>query len=94
MTRVWLLIKHITHLNEEAVYVVNKPDGTVKIKTDPYRELYPHYFRLNRAMIFASQPATTLVELMQWFGWKQLSSDSEYMGRAGRTTKGMAERLG
>lgn len=55
--------------------------------------LYPHFFRLNRATEFANNPETSILELKKWFAWARLSTASFYMGRAGRTTKKMAERL-
>ncbi len=55
--------------------------------------LYPHFFRLNRATEFANNPETSLLELKKWFAWADARTASFYMGRAGRTTKKMADRL-
>lgn len=63
------------------------------ISTVTEGKLYPHYFRLNRATEFANKPETSLLELKQWFAWARMETASFYMGKAGRTTKKMAERL-
>jgi len=54
---------------------------------------YPHYFRLNRATKFIMKPETTIHEMQEWFGWTDPRTIKEYMGRAGKTTKKMADRL-
>jgi len=55
--------------------------------------LYPHYFRENRATKFAEHPKTSIYELQQWFGWVDPRTLQKYMGRGGRVTRRMAERL-
>lgn len=54
---------------------------------------YPHFFRLNRATNFAKDPRTSVFDLKKWFGWVDARTIEKYMGKAGRTTRKMAERL-
>ena len=54
---------------------------------------YIHYFRLNRATQFASHPSTTITDLQDWFGWKEVSTIKSYLARGGRRTKEMSNRL-
>lgn len=56
-------------------------------------DLYPHYFRMNRATKFAEHPETSIKDLQDWFGWKGLETPSKYMAKGGRRTKKMAERM-
>lgn len=56
-------------------------------------KLYPHYFRMNRATRFAEHPDTSIKDLQDWFGWRELISPSKYMAKGGRKMKKMAERL-
>jgi len=74
----WRLITDVTKEETE--------DGKVVWK-------YPHFFRLNRATKFAEQPATSIKDLQDWFGWRRVATIDSYMALAGRKTKQMADRL-
>jgi len=55
--------------------------------------LYPHYFRLNRATKFAEHEETSIKDLQDWFGWVDPRTVGKYLGKAGKRTKRMAERI-
>lgn len=55
--------------------------------------LYPHFFRLNRATRFAEHPETSVKDLKDWFGWVDARTIEKYMAKGGRQTKRMAERM-
>ena len=78
---------------EDRIFPVTKWLGWKLISEVTEGRLYPHFFRLNRATEFANNPETSLLELKKWFAWADARTASFYMGRAGRTTKKMADRL-
>jgi len=55
--------------------------------------LYPHFFRLNRATKFAEHPQTSVKDLKDWFGWVDARTIEKYMAKGGRATKEMASRM-
>ena len=56
-------------------------------------KLYPHFFRENRASLFAEDPKTSIVQLQEWFGWARPSTADSYIKKAGRVTLAMSGRL-
>ncbi len=54
---------------------------------------YPHFFRLNRATRFLEDPATTLPEMLAWFGWKRAETVDPYIGYSKRHIHKQRERL-
>lgn len=78
---------------EERVFPVSKWLAWKMISEVTEGRLYPHFFRLNRATNFATNPETTVLDLKKWFGWVDARTIESYMGKAGRTTKKMADRL-
>ena len=56
-------------------------------------KFYPHFFRLNRASVFASHPETTIVDMKNWFGWVDPRTIEKYLAKGGRETRKMADRM-
>ena len=56
-------------------------------------KFYPHFFRLNRASVFASHPDTTIMDMKKWFGWVDPRTIDKYLAKGGRETRKMADRL-
>lgn len=78
---------------EDRIFPISKWLAWKLISEVTEGKLYPHFFRLNRATEFANNPETSLLELKKWFAWADTRTASVYMGKAGRTTKKMADRL-
>jgi len=64
-----------------------------RIVKGPFPDLYPHFFRLNRATIFCSQPDTSTVDVRSWFGWKSEKTIQYYMGVSERSMIRMGNKL-
>lgn len=58
-----------------------------------FPDKYTHYFRLNRCTQFLDDPNATLPEVRTWFGWKGLSSVSDYIGYSDRHVDRGVERI-
>jgi len=54
------------------------------IKRSMGEKYYPHFFRLNRATQFLSDPTTTIIDMKSWFGWQSVSTIDSYMGLSRR----------
>lgn len=78
---------------EDKVFPISKEHGWFLISMVTEGTLYPHYFRMNLATKFASHPDTSIIELQQWFGWRDPRTVQKYMGKAGRVTRKMGDRL-
>ena len=55
--------------------------------------LYPHFFRLNRAVLFCQNPDTSDIDVKSWFGWKSSKTIDYYMGVSQRSMIRMSNRL-
>lgn len=58
-----------------------------------FPKVYPHFFRLNRAVLFCQQPETTNVDVKSWFGWKSEKTIGFYMGVSEQSMIRMGNRL-
>jgi integrase len=58
-----------------------------------FPKVYPHFFRLNRATLFCSDPDTTIPDVKSWFGWKSEKTINFYMGVSEQAMIRMGKRL-
>ena len=58
-----------------------------------FPKLYPHFFRLNRAVLFCQNPETSNVDVKSWFGWRSSKTIDYYMGVSERSMIRMGRRL-
>lgn len=64
-----------------------------RIVKRPFPDLYPHFFRLNRATIFCRKEETSFGDVKSWFGWKSEKTIAYYMGVSERSMIRMGKRL-
>lgn len=64
-----------------------------RIVKRPFPKLYPHFFRLNRAVLFCQNPDTSSVDVRSWFGWQSEKTINFYMGVSERSMIRMEKRL-
>lgn len=64
-----------------------------RIVKKAFPKLYPHYFRLNRAVHFLDDPTTTIPEMQSWFGWRATKTIDSYLGYSERHLDKQATRL-
>lgn len=63
------------------------------ITKSAFPNLYPHYFRLNRATKFLEDPTTTIPEMQTWFAWRSARTVDSYVGLSKRYIERQAARL-
>lgn len=81
-------------LKRKARFVWPISDSTAwRIIKRPFPNLYPHFFRLNRAVLFCQDPETSSVDVRSWFGWKSDKTINYYMGVSERSMIRMGDRL-
>lgn len=81
-------------LKTKARFVWPISDTTAwRILKRAFPELYPHFFRLNRAVQFCNESDTSTIDVRSWFGWKSDKTINFYMGVSERSMIRMGSRL-